>query len=108
MKRINLKIDENLHRTLRMQCAENCETIQGFVTKMIIKNLNKKEIQMTKYLDADSFYEDSVSGCVQSGRDWEKDFDERYDKDLSWEDWCGDEDGLIWVERNKDGGWTAV
>jgi DNA (cytosine-5)-methyltransferase 1 len=55
MKQIHIKLSENLHRDLRITCAENDESIQDFVTRTVsetLQNSNNDELNFTfKFID---------------------------------------------------------
>lgn len=58
-----------------------------------------------RYLEKDSFYMNIPTGSVDTGENWEADFNGRDKKDFpTWQDWCGD--SLIKVKKNESGEWV--
>lgn len=58
-----------------------------------------------RYLEKDSFYMNIQTGSVNTGYDWEADFNGRDKKDFpTWEDWGGD--SLIEVKKDESGEWV--
>ena len=60
------------------------------------------------HLDKDKFYMNPFTGSVDTGQNWEKDFDSRDEEDMnkSWVEWGGED--LVEVEMNENGSWEEV
>lgn len=55
-----------------------------------------------EYLKLKSYYLNPMTASVALGEQWEEDFKDRYEQDLSWDEWTGEE-GLIEVELDEEG-----
>lgn len=43
-----------------------------------------------KYLEDQAFYMNIYTGSVSTGAEWIKDFEDRQEKEVSWDEWFGD------------------
>lgn len=56
MKKLTVRLDERLHKNLKIQCVERGISINEFITKLIIQNVfnSNEEVSITKEVTNDS------------------------------------------------------